>query len=231
MNASEPDLGLLRAPMAPVAQALLRDGVAEMGLVLPNGAEAALLRYLSLLAKWNRVYNLTAVEDPAQMVVRHLLDSLSTLPQLRGPRILDVGSGAGLPGVPLALARPEWTFWLLDSSAKRTRFLTQALLELGIGNARVVRSRLEAYRTDICFNTVISRAFAALGPWLAEAAPLLCPDGLLLAMKGAYPGAELEDLPVGLQLLGVTPVAVPGLTAQRHLVQLTRAPGPAAVEN
>ncbi len=199
-------------------------GSEQLGLRLPTEAIACLAVYLALLERWNRAYNLTAVRDPAAMVVRHLLDSLSILPWLDGPRVLDVGSGAGLPGIPLAVARPDCEFCLLDSNGKRTRFLTQVVAELRLPNVCVVRNRVEDYRPVILFNSVVSRAFATLADMVAAAGRLCVPEGRLLAMKGVFPDDELARLPLGYRVAGVYPLHVPSLDAERHLVHLALAP-------
>ncbi len=198
-------------------------GVERLGLPLPNGSVVRLAAYLALLERWNRAYNLTAVRDPDAMVVRHLLDSLSILPWIEGPRVLDVGSGAGLPGIPLAIARPEVTFCLLDSNGKRTRFLNQVVAELQLNNVEVVRSRVEDYQPDTLFSSVASRAFATLTELLANAGRLCALDGRLLAMKGVFPDDELARLPPDYVLVGVYPLHVPNLEAERCLVHLTPA--------
>lgn len=208
-----------------IEQAIIQ-GCERLQIRLPEGACARLAAYLALLERWNRAYNLTAVREPEAMVVRHLLDSLSILPWLAGPRVLDVGSGAGLPGIPLAIARPEYTFCLLDSNGKRTRFLTQAAAELQLANVSVVRSRVEDYRPAALFNSVVSRAFATLADLVADAGRLCAPEGRLLAMKGVFPDDELARLPPAYRLVGVYPLQVPHLDAERHLVHL--APAPAA---
>lgn len=204
------------------AAGLLGAGLASLGIPLSRVDQGRLVDYLKLLAKWNRYYNLTAVTEPVAMVVRHLLDSLAALPRVAGPRVVDVGTGAGLPGVPLAVARPDWSFVLLDSNLKKTRFVTQVVAELGLGNVRVVNDRTEAYQPTACFDTVITRAYAPLERWLREAGPLGCPDGLFLALKGRYPAAELVGLPAGFQTVGVERMDVPGLEEERHLVVLRR---------
>ncbi|MBS1248341.1 MAG: rRNA methyltransferase, partial [Proteobacteria bacterium] len=184
---------------------------------------ARLAAYLTLLERWNRAYNLTAVREPEAMVVRHLLDSLSILPWLEGPQVLDVGSGAGLPGIPLAIARPECEFCLLDSNGKRTRFLTQVTAELHLPNVGVVRSRVEDYRPATPFNSIVSRAFATLAELVKDAGRLCAPTGRLLAMKGVFPDDELARLPSGYVVVGVYPLRVPHLDAERHLVHLAPA--------
>lgn len=191
-----------------------------MGLPLSTVMQEKLLAYVGLLAKWNRVYNLTAVRDPAEMVTRHLLDSLSVAPYLRGSRVLDVGSGAGLPGIPLALAKPEWEFVLLDSNRKKTRFITQSCIELGLANVRVESCRIEDYIPEVLFDSVISRAFSELSAMLAATGRLCKPEGVMLAMKGEYPGAELASVPPGFVVQGVEVLQVPRLDAQRHVVRI-----------
>lgn len=177
--------------------------------------------YLQLLVKWNRAYNLTAVRDPQQMVTRHLLDSLAVVPHLSGERIIDVGSGAGLPGIPLALALPEREFVLLDSNGKKSRFQIQARGELGLHNVAVVNSRVEEYRPDRLFDTVITRAFASVTDILSSSRHLLAPNGEVLAMKGTLPESELETLPHGFQLIETINIKVPGLEQeQRHLLRI-----------
>ena len=205
-----------------IEQAII-EGCERLDLRLPEGACARLAAYLALLERWNRAYNLTAVREPEAMVVRHLLDSLSILPWLEGPRVLDVGSGAGLPGIPLAIARPECEFCLLDSNGKRTRFLTQATAELQLTNISVVRSRVEDYRPVTLFNSVVSRAFATLADLVADAGRLCAPTGRLLAMKGVFPDDELARLPSAYRVVGVYPLWVPHLDAERHLVHLAPA--------
>jgi 16S rRNA (guanine527-N7)-methyltransferase len=197
----------------------LLQGLQALGLTLDPEVRERLLAFLVLLSKWNRAYNLTRVTEPRAMLSTHLLDSLAVVPYLHGERVLDVGTGPGLPGIPLALACPQRRFWLLDSNAKKTRFITQAVAELKLRNVQVVRARSEAYRPEQCFDTVLARAYAPLERW-QPLQHLACADGILLAMKGAYPGAELETLPAGLEVLEVVAVSVPGLQAQRHLVRL-----------
>ncbi|MCC8986655.1 MAG: 16S rRNA (guanine(527)-N(7))-methyltransferase RsmG [Candidatus Contendobacter sp.] len=200
------------------------EGSERLNIPLPVDASRRLTNYLTLLERWNRAYNLTAVRDPAAMVVRHLLDSLSILPWLQGPKVLDVGSGAGLPGLPLAITRPDCAFCLLDSNGKRTRFLIQAVAELQLPNVSVIRSRVEDYQPATRFNSVVSRAFATLADMAANAGRLCAPDGRLLAMKGVFPDDELARLPPGYVVVGVYPLHVPHLEAERHLVHLAPAP-------
>lgn len=198
----------------------LAEGLAALPLALDTRATHRLLDYLQLLAKWNTAFNLTAIRDPEEMVTRHLLDSLAILPWLQGPRVLDVGSGAGLPGIPLAIARPDLAFTLLDANAKKTRFITQAVGELGLKNVEVVQNRAENYRPSATFDTLVSRAFASIADMLAATRHLCAPHGRFLAMKGVYPEEELAAVPAEMATETVA-LRVPGLAAARHLVILT----------
>lgn len=202
--------------------ARLAGGIEALGLELDPDRQARLLDYLALLTKWNRAYNLTAVRAPAEMVTLHLLDSLSVLPLIRGSRILDVGAGAGLPGVPLAIAAPERRYVLLDSNGKKVRFLRQAIMTLALETAEAVQVRVENYRPEQPFDTVISRAFASLRDFVTLAGRHCSVDGRLLAMKGRYPQEELAGLPRGWRVVEVHRLQVPGLAAARHLVELRR---------
>lgn len=203
-------------------ESLLRRGLNTLGLSLADTAIERMLAYVALLAKWNRAYNLTAVRAPRAMISRHLLDSLAALPHLHGVTVADVGTGAGLPGLPLALASPRRGFVLLDSNAKKCRFVTQAVAELAIPNVTVVRARVEDYRPARGFDTVISRAFATVAQMLALSGHLCAPGGRVLAMKGLHPRDELDELPAGFRLLSVRRLRVPGLDAERHLVIIER---------
>ena len=196
----------------------LRRGLLALGVGLTEGQIAGLERYLALLEKWNRVYNLTAIREPERMVTHHLLDSLAILPHVRGPRMLDVGSGAGLPGIPLALASPELAVTLLDSSHKKAAFLQQAIAELQLANATVVTARVESWQTSARYDTIVSRAFADLGEFVSAAARLLAPGGTIAAMKGVHPHDEIERLPPGFRVRRVLKLDVPLLDAERHLV-------------
>lgn len=198
---------------------LLRQGLQDMALDLPAPAQAKLLAFLTLLEKWNRHYNLTAVRDPEQMVPRHLLDSLTVLPYLQGTRVLDIGTGAGLPGIPLALARPDIEFTLLDSNAKKTRFATQAMHELELKNVVVVQERVEKFHPETKFDTLIARAFASIPDMLAASRRLCAAHGRFLAMKGVFPQEELAAVVDGYRA-EVRALHIPGLDAARHLVIL-----------
>ena len=198
----------------------LDQGLAQLGEALAPEVRRQLLDFLRLLARWNTTFNLTAVRDPAQMVTRHLLDSLAILPHVRGPRVLDIGTGPGLPGIPLAIARPELAFTLLDAIAKKTQFVTQAIGVLGLKNVEVVQTRVENYRPAQKFDTLVSRAFASMAEMLAAAHHLCGPHGRFLAMKGAYPEEEMAAIPGEFVVQEVVALTVPGLQAQRHLVIL-----------
>lgn len=198
----------------------LEQGLREMGIDLAPVIRQKLLKFLQYLEKWNRTYNLTAVRDPEQMVPRHLLDSLSVLSYLQGSRVLDIGTGAGLPGIPLALARPALAFTLLDSNAKKTRFVTQAVHELGLKNVQVVQERVEKFHPAEKFDTLIARAFASIPDMLAASRHLCAPRGRFLLMKGVFPQEELAVVTDGYQA-EVKALHVPGLDAARHLVIVT----------
>jgi len=205
-----------------VEQALAA-GIAALGLALPDGAEQKLLAYLALLDKWNRVYNLTAVRDAERMVSHHLLDSLAAVPYFQGETVLDVGSGGGLPGIPLAIARPELQVTLIDSIAKKTAFLLQAKAELGLANLDVVTGRVEDFRPGTGFDVITSRAFSDLKEFVTLTRHLLRPDGRWLAMKGLYPNEEIVQLPADVKVSADHALVVPGLDASRHLIVLESA--------
>jgi len=196
----------------------LERGLAALGLALRAEELARFERYLDLLEKWNRVYNLTAIRSRERMVTHHLLDSLAILPHVKGPRVLDVGSGAGLPGIPLAIADAELQVTLLDSNHKKTAFLRQAVAELGVKNAAVEAERVESWRTNARFETIVSRAFSDLGEFVTASGRLLAPGGIIAAMKGVHPGEEIERMPGEFQVVNVVKLAVPELDAERHLV-------------
>ena len=203
-------------------RAALERGLGELTLPLPENALERLLQYVALLAKWNRTYNLTAVRTQEEMVSHHLLDCLAILPHLPVPReapaLADAGSGAGLPGIPLALARPLWRVTLVESSAKKAAFLRQATIELGMHNVSVQQARVEQWHPGRRFAVVVSRAFAELSQFIAACRHLVAPQGVLAAMKGRDPRAELESLPPGCGCEPPIRLRVPLLDAQRHLV-------------
>ena len=200
---------------------LLDRGLETMGFNLSLGVRRQLLQYLQLLEKWNRAYNLTAVRDPEQMVPRHLLDSLALLPYLRGARALDIGTGAGLPGIPLAAARPDLVFTLLDSNAKKTRFVAQAAHELGLKNVAVVQQRIEKFHPSEKFDTLMARAFASIPDMLTSSRHLLTSHCRFLAMKGIFPQEELAAI-TGDYAVEIEALKIPGRDAARHLVILTQ---------
>ena len=183
----------------------LAQGLAELGLDVPADIRAKLVDYLALIAKWNRVHNLTAVRETDKMVSMHLLDSLAVVPHLHANSVLDVGSGAGLPGIPLALMWPQAGVTLLDSNHKKAAFLRQAVIELGLKNTTVVCERVESWRPQEDFDLVISRAFSDLPEFLRLAGRLCRADGLIAAMKGVYPDEELAQLPRDFKLHSAVP--------------------------
>lgn len=201
-------------------QAALERGLGELALALPAGASEKLMSYLQLLAKWNKTYNLTAIRDPLQAVSHHLLDSLAVLRELpdRTGALADVGSGAGLPGIPIAIAEPARTVTLNDANEKKGAFLRQAVIELGLANATVHMGRVEDWRPAEGFAVVISRGFASLVDFLADCRHLVAPSGVLAAMKGVYPSDELAQVPADCDCHEVRRLKVPMLNAERHLV-------------
>lgn len=191
-----------------------------------SGARMKMLSYIALLDKWNKVYNLTAVREPERMIGMHILDSLSVLPYLSGAkRILDVGTGGGLPGIPLAIAKPGLQVTMMDAIAKKTAFVRQAIGELELENAHVITGRVEAPLTIEKFDHVISRAFAELKDFVDAAGHLCVDGGTLLAMKGIYPHEELARLPAGFHVSEIVALKVPGVDAARHLVIIQKKPG------
>ena len=209
--------------MNPLAalQPELDAGLAALGLTAqPLGAR--LLDYLALLDRWNRTYNLTAIRDPREMVGKHLLDSLSMLPHVRDGRLADLGTGPGLPGIPLALARPALQVTLVESNGKKTRFLREVVRQLGLGNVRVLEARAEAVDEPGTFDQLTARAMDTLAGILQVGGHLLAPDGRLLAMKGQRPDAEIAALPPGWRVESVQRLDVPGVDGERHLAAVTR---------
>ena len=200
----------------------LARGARQMDVALSDGQAEQLLAYMALLNKWNKAYNLTAVRDPDEMVSRHLLDSLSILPFVGAGRWLDVGSGGGMPGVILAIMLPDNHFTLLDSNGKKTRFLTQVKMELGLDNLLVVNSRVEAFSPDQAFDGIVSRAFSSLADFTHLTRHLSTPTTRWLAMKGLYPDAELQALADDFSVQQSLELSVPGCVASRHLLILQR---------
>lgn len=200
----------------------LEKGLEELGVPLGREAMTKLIEYLALLQKWNRVYNLTSIRDAGKMVSGHLLDCLAVVPHVSGGRVLDVGSGAGLPGIPLAVARPDLRVSLLDSNQKKAAFLKQAVAELRLKNADVVCERVESWHPIEKFDWIISRALAGLAEFAALTGHLLAPGGVFAAMKGVYPSEEIEQLPPDLRASQALRLNVPGLESERHLVLIER---------
>lgn len=195
----------------------LKQGCEQLGIALNQEAQLSLLKYVALLDKWNKVYNLTAVRDPRQMVSNHLLDSLATMPYLWPGRWLDVGCGAGLPGLVLAVAQPDWQFVLLDSNSKKTSFVQQVIIELGLQNIVVYCARVEAWQTTERFDGIISRAFSGLCEFIEKTRHLMNTQGRWVAMKGMAE-QELKSVPTGCRVERVIPLQVPGLSAARSLI-------------
>ena len=202
----------------------LEAGLRQLGL--DAALAEPLLAYLALLARWNATYNLTAIRDPREMLVKHLLDSLAMHAHLDGIGTLaDLGTGPGLPGIPLAIARPGLQVTLVESNGKKARFLREAVRQLKLGNAGVVESRIEAFDAPGRFDAITARALATLPQILALGGHLLGAGGRLLAMKGVYPADEIAALPDGWVLAATHPLRVPGLDADRHLAEIVRTPG------
>ncbi|WAT00588.1 16S rRNA (guanine(527)-N(7))-methyltransferase RsmG [Rouxiella chamberiensis] len=195
--------------------------LAAAGIALPDQQKQQLIGYVELLHKWNKTYNLTSVRDPMEMLVRHILDSIVVNPHLEGNRFIDVGTGPGLPGIPLAIVRPDAHFTLLDSLGKRVRFLRQVQHELGLKNVEPVQSRVEEFIPEPAFDGVISRAFASLQDMLSWCHHLpVKGQGRFYALKGLRPDDELASLPEGIALQEVVKLRVPELEGERHLVIL-----------
>ncbi|OPX55685.1 16S rRNA (guanine527-N7)-methyltransferase [Oceanospirillum multiglobuliferum] len=201
----------------------LAQGIEQMGLSVTVAQQALLMDYLRLMEKWNKAINLTAVRDPAEMVTKHLLDSLSILPYVQAERCIDVGSGGGLPGIPLAIVRPDLAVTLLDSNGKKSRFQFQAATALKLNNITVVNKRVEQFLPEQLFDQIISRAFSSIEDMVHWTEHLGTKDAQWLAMKGVYPEAELTALPASLTCSAVHHLAVPGSDGERHLVVLERA--------
>ena len=204
-------------------EAALAAGIEELGLAIGPSRRKLLLTYVSLLAKWNAVYNLSAIRTEREMLSHHVQDALAIVPHLPGGRLVDVGSGGGLPGIPVAIAEPDRSITLLDSSRKKAAFLQQAVIELGLKNASVHSARVERWHAERPFDVITSRAFADLAEFVSRTRHLLAQSGVFAAMKGAYPRVEIEHLPEGFRVRSVQRLAVPGVSAERHLVLVERA--------
>ncbi|MBP5985812.1 MAG: 16S rRNA (guanine(527)-N(7))-methyltransferase RsmG [Azonexus sp.] len=201
-----------------MSQHSLSTGLAELGIALSEEAQGRLLAFRDLLLKWNKTYNLTALRDPEQAISHHLLDSLAVLPHVGPGPLLDVGSGGGLPGIPLAIARPDLAVSMVDTVQKKTTFLQQAVIELGLKNVTVHHARVEEMQGS--YAQISSRAFAELCLFVSLTRHLLAPDGRWLAMKGVRPDDELKALPADITVEAIIPLTVPGLDAERHLIIL-----------
>ena len=201
----------------------LQQGLAQMGIALPSAAQEKLLAYAALLYKWNKTFSLTAMREEEKAVSHHLLDSLAILPFVAGGNLLDVGSGGGMPGIPLAIARSELQVTLLDSNSKKTAFLRQAAIELGLSNVAVHCGRVEQYDPAIRFAAITSRAFAELADFVSLSGHLLADGGSWLGMKGVWPEDEIARLPSAVRVECVHRLAVPGVDGERHLVVMRRA--------
>jgi 16S rRNA (guanine527-N7)-methyltransferase len=200
-------------------QRQLSTGLAQLNLTADAAQQAAWLDYLALLCRWNQTFNLTAIRDPQQVVARQLLDCLAILPELQGPRLLDVGSGAGLPGIPLAIARPDWHWVLLDANGKKTRFIRQAITRLGLTNVTPVQMRLEDFPPDTGFDTITARAFAAPQQLVPATAALRTTTGHWALMLGRYPSAQvIAWLAASAYTYRIVPLVVPGESGQRHVL-------------
>ena len=201
----------------------LSRGLVALGLDLPPSAQEKLLAFAALLGKWNKVYNLTALRDADQVVSHHLLDSLAVLPHLgKAKRLADIGSGGGLPGIPLAIARPDLQVALVESNQKKSAFEQQAKIELGLANVSVHCERVEAWQPEEKCDVVVSRAFSDLAEFVRLSGHLLVEGGALLAMKGVHPYEEIAQLPAGWRVAEVIPLQVPGVEGARHLVRVER---------
>jgi 16S rRNA (guanine527-N7)-methyltransferase len=202
-------------------QAQLERGIASLDVALPGGAVDRLLDYRELLERWNSAYNLTAVRNADEMVSRHLLDSLAILPYVHGRSLADLGTGPGLPGIPLAIAEPAREVLMVDSNGKKVRFLREAIRSLKLVNAKALQSRVED--VEGTFECVTARAFASLADMLGWGGHLLAPGGVWLAMKGKHPAEELDGVPDGFQVEAIHALRVPGVDGERHLVVIRRA--------
>jgi len=205
-------------------EAILREGLAALSLTLDERELALLLQFLDLLRQWNKAYNLTAVTDIEDMVRLHLLDSLAIAPFLDGERFIDVGTGPGLPGIPLAIALPHCHFTLLDSNGKRVRFLFQAKVALGLANIAEVHGRAETFQAESPYAGVISRAFSSLGDMVSKTAHMVGDEGVFYAMKGRYPEKELRELEKPYKVLASHRLHIPGVEGERHLIEIGKSP-------
>ena len=212
----------LKLPAEPHLAPILEAGMQQMGVEYSSEQRDMLLTYLQLLMTWNKAYNLTAIRDPGEMIKLHLLDRLAVLPHVAGRRLIDVGTGAGLPGIPLAIMCPERDFTLMDSNGKKTRFLFQARCDLGLSNLKEINSRVENHRPEVPYDAVLSRAFTSVADMVKKCSHLLSPEGLFLAMKGKFPQSELSEVGKGYKVNASHILQVPGVDGERHLIVISR---------
>jgi 16S rRNA (guanine527-N7)-methyltransferase len=196
----------------------LENSLKKNNWVISKEIQEKFIRYLESMREWNRIFNLTSITDPEQMILLHILDSLSISPYLSGSRIIDIGTGAGLPGIPLALFHPSIHFVLLDSNHKKTRFLTQIVFELKLSNVEIITDRVENFHPKELFQCILTRAFSSLHVMLESADHLLAKQGQFLAMKGVYPEKELAEIPKSYIVSAIHRLKINGLNAERHLV-------------
>lgn len=201
---------------------ILKTALSENHLDFSEQVQQKLIRYLELMLTWNKVFNLTNITEPREMVYLHLIDSLVVSPFLHGNRLLDVGTGAGLPGIPLAIIHPDQQWVLLDKNNKKTRFLTQTIAELNLKNAQAAHVRSEEFHPAQCFDSILSRAFGSLNMFAETTRHILCENGKLIAMKGKYPQEELNDIPNDFMVEDTTRLEVKGMNIERHIVRLKR---------
>lgn len=201
---------------------LLSAALAENNLNVEAAAQEKLLIFLNLMQTWNRVYNLTTITEPRDMVYLHLVDSLVVQPYLHGKKMLDIGTGAGLPGIPLAIINPQRQWVLLDKNNKKIRFLTQVIAELGLHNVKAVHERGQDFQPELCFDSILSRAFGTLKMFVETTQHLLCEQGVLIAMKGKHPQEELNTLPDLFKVKNISRLEINGINVERHIVCLTK---------
>lgn len=202
-------------------ESLWKSGLSQLGCEPTETQFNQLKQYVEFLQRWNKTYNLTAVRDPKDMIPLHIFDSLVVAELIAGKNCLDVGSGAGLPTIPLAIMQPERKFIALDTNGKKTRFIQQAIIELGLGNVTVEQCRIEGFTNDKTFDAIISRAFASIYDFVTESSPYLTESGTLYAMKGQFPEVELQNLPNRYNLIKCHKLDVPFIDGERHLLELT----------
>jgi 16S rRNA (guanine527-N7)-methyltransferase len=207
----------------------LHCGLIEMGQILDKKRELKLIYYIELISAWNKALRLSSVCDLHTMISRHLLDSLSILTYIKSHRVIDIGAGAGLPGIPLAIAMPDHYFYLLDSSHKKAIFLEKVLEKLSLRNIEIVNQSIEEFNTEKLFDTVISRAFSTLDNFVNLSKKLIKPGGQILAMKGVYPFTELQALPTDFKVVDIHPLKIPNLSAERHVVEMVYQPEVVAI--